>query len=126
MSEEPPEDSVDIKESAGDVIKDRDVIKELLPVGEENVDAHRRQIAMELLAIFKVVILVEVGGCFLLMLTCLTLIGFKLIEPATAVQLIKDGVVPLFTSASNLATALFGQLLAFVLGFYFGGQIKGK
>jgi hypothetical protein len=120
MTSDRPEASAEIKDLDGPEIR------EPLLVGLKNVDAHRHEIAMQLLAVFKVVILAEVAGCFLLLIAILTLMGFKLLEAATAIQLIKDGVVPLFAAASTLATAIFGQLLAFVLGFYFGGKIQGK
>jgi hypothetical protein len=53
------------------------------------------------------------------------LLGFILVfllrhEPATAKQLIQDAIIPLMEKAATFFTTVFGPLLAFILGFYFG------
>jgi hypothetical protein len=103
--------------------KDLPEITELIPVAQTNVDAHRRELALKLLDIFKIVVLIVVIGSFVVTLTAFALIAMKALDAATAVQLVKDGIVPLFAAAASFSTSLFGQLLAFVLGFYFGGKM---
>jgi hypothetical protein len=59
--------------------------------------------------------------CLLIIL----ILGFILIfllkrEPATAKQLIQESVIPLLEKSATFFTTVFGPLLAFILGYYFG------
>lgn len=67
-------------------------------------------------------ILVVFGVCLtVVLLGGLILAGMK---PESAAVLVKDAIVPLLQSTSTFAATVFGPLLAFVLGYYFGREQK--
>jgi hypothetical protein len=73
-----------------------------------------RTVAHSLLLTFRV----SLWGTLLLGFT--TIIVDHWSGKGQAGVLIKDSVVPMLTSAGTFGSTLFGPLLAFVLGYYFG------
>jgi hypothetical protein len=59
-----------------------------------------------------------VGGVFLIVVLSMKY------EPNVAVKLLNDGYLPLLERIGDLALRVFGPLLGFVLGYYFG--TKGR
>lgn len=98
----PPDEIRDITDFSG--VRTKELPKE----------ATARTVAHSLLLTFRV----SLWGTLLLGFT--TIIVDHWGGKGQAGALIKDSVVPMLTSAGTFGSTLFGPLLAFVLGYYFG------
>jgi len=73
-------------------------------------------IAKYIVEVFKFSILIALGGVLVVVLVC-----FFWQTSSAAGPLIKDALVPFLQALGTFATTVFGPLLAFILGYYFGG-----
>ena len=78
-------------------------------------------VAKYIVQVFKYAVLAGLGGIFAVVLVC-----FFWQNSSAAAPLLKDAVVPSLERLGTFATTVFGPLLAFILGYYFGGSSKGS
>jgi cytochrome bd-type quinol oxidase subunit 1 len=78
-------------------------------------------IAKYIVEVFRFSILISLGGVLVIVLVC-----FFWQTSSAAGPLIKDALVPFLQALGVFATTVFGPLLAFILGYYFGGGGEGK
>jgi hypothetical protein len=82
-----------------------------------------RTIAETIVRIFGFSLLASLAGGFLLMISALVWGGPGGSSDAAS-KLIKDSAIPFLTSVATFAATVFGPLLAFILGYYFGEKQK--
>jgi hypothetical protein len=92
----------------------------------ENVrETSAKEIAKGLVNVFRLSLLGVLAGGFVLLGISATGIFFRVdMSPMSA--LMKDTAIPFLQAAGTFATTVFGPLLAFVLGYYFGEKNKSK
>ena len=84
-----------------------------------------KEIAKGLVGVFRLSLLgVLAGGFVLLMIDALGLFFRVDMSPMSAMM--KDVAIPFLQAAGTFATTVFGPLLAFILGYYFGEKNKSK
>lgn len=78
-------------------------------------EAAAKSIADRIVLIFGIAVLGSLGFGFLV----IVIVGWRR-SPAEAAALVKDAAAPLITAIGTFASTVFGPLLAFILGYYFG------
>lgn len=79
-------------------------------------EATARSIAGHLLTTFRFTLWGALGAAVLIPGACI----FMHYQPESTVSLVKDAFIPLVAGIGTFAATVFGPLLAFVLGYYFG------
>lgn len=88
------------------------------PIGTEETAGN---LALKLLAVFRLVVLVILIGWFA---TFIVVVAIYRCTPDTVSKLMIEGALPIVEKCGAFSTAVFGPLLAFVLGYYFGEKRK--
>jgi hypothetical protein len=101
-------------------IENLDVEQKPFPVPKEFEDVVSREVAHKILEVFKLSTLgvLAVGGFLFLFI-----LG-RSYTPQELESIVDKGFVSFLRGAATFATTVFGPLLAFILGFYFGKNKK--